>query len=417
MGIPYELHLAHRNLGRHPWHTLAMVMGLALAVLVMVYIPSTMSSFYDDLIDRAVEQNSAHVTIWPLEKPKGQLERALRREAGRGRILDLDDRTCPRYRDLNGHRALAVRAAATPGVQAVAPFVKGNAAVSRGRVNLGFVLEGIDPKQYASVVNIAKHFPDNRVPKLGPTDIAIGFRMAEELSVHVDEHVSVATAQTHRLMRVKAIFHSGYYEKDMHCAYVALGTAQRMFDMGNEVSALAVRCDDLGEAGAAAAALDARLNHKVRNWMDDNASLLAQIATVNRITLFVCILVAMVTSVGMANVFSMFVLNRQKELAILRAVGASRGSLGTILVLEALFVWVVGAVIGCTLVLGVMAYEQMHPLTVSAERFGIGSFATSPKASAFATALVLTMLSVATAALWGGRRAAKLSPAEVIFGR
>ena len=81
LGIPYELHLAHRNLGRHPWHTLAMVMGLALAVLVMVYIPSTMSSFYDDLIDRAVEQNSAHVTIWPLEKPKGQLERALRREA------------------------------------------------------------------------------------------------------------------------------------------------------------------------------------------------------------------------------------------------------------------------------------------------------------------------------------------------
>ena len=78
--------------------------------------------------------------------------------------------------------------------------------------------------------------------------------------------------------------------------------------------------------------------------------------------------------------------------------------------------WVFGAIVGCTLVLGVMAYEQLHPLTVSAERFGIGSFATSPKLSAFISALGLTLGSVIAAALWGGRRAAKLDPAAVIFG-
>ena len=417
MLLPYEIFLAGRNLSRHPWHTLAMVLGLALAVLVMVYIPSVMSSFYDDLIDRAVEQNAAHVTIWPPEKPKGLMDAALRREFGQAAVLRFSDRTSPRYHDLNGQRAIRARADSTPGVAAVADFVRGNGAVSRGKVNLGVILVGIRPEEYARVVNIARHFPDNRVPKLGPNDIAIGFRMARKLGVQIDEHVHVATVQTRRLMRVKAIFRSGYYQKDMYCGFVALRTAQRMFRMGTEISAMAVRCGDLNGAPAVSQALDRRLCHKIRNWMDDNASLLAQIATVERITFFVTLLVALVTTVGMANVFSMFVLNRQKELAILRAVGAPQLSLRAILVLEALVLWVSGAILGGTLALGVMAYEQLHPLTVSAERFGIGSFATSPKAPAFYLAMGLSFGSVVCAAWWGGRRAAKLSPAAVIFGR
>ena len=417
MGLPYEILLAGRNLNRHPWHTAAMIVGLGLAVLVMVYIPSTMSSFYDDLIDRAVEQNSAHVTVWPREKPRGQMADALRARAGTDLLVDLDDRTYPRHHYLNGQRAISQRARHTPGVQAVAEFVRGNATVSRGKVNHGLVLEGIEPVEYARVVNIAQHFPDGRAPKLGPNDIAVGFRMADRLGVHIDEHVHVATGQTRRLMRVKAIFHSGYYQKDMNHGYVSLRTAQRLFAMGTEVSAVAARCADLQYAPQVGKALDSRLQHKVRNWQDDNASLLAQIATVDRITFFVTLLVAMVTTVGMANVFSMFVLNRQKELAILRAVGASQFSLRGILAMEAMVVWLIGATIGCTLVLGVMAYEQLHPLNVSAERFGIASFATSPKPMAFVWALALTLASVYGAAWWGGRRAAKLNPAAVIFGR
>ena len=415
--MPYEIHLAHRNLMRHPCLTLAMVGGLALAVLVMVYIPSTMASFYDDMIARTVEQNSAHVTIWPLEKPRGLMTAALREEAGESTMLGFSDRTYPRYRDLNGQRALARRVTQTPGVSAVADFVRGNGAVSRGKVNLNIVIEGIDPKPYARVVAIAKQFPDKRAPKLGPNDIAIGFRMAEKLGIHAGEHVHVATAQTHRLMRVRAIFHSGYYEKDLHHGYVALRTAQRMFEMGTEVSGMAVRCDDINNATTVTAALDGRLNHKIRNWRDDNASLLAEISMVQRVTIFVNVLVAAVSSVGMASVFSMFVLNRQKELAILRAVGASRLSLRGILVFEALFIWVFGTLVGLTASLGVMAYEQSHPYAVSAETYGISSYATHPKPLAFILACVLSAVTMVMSAWYSGRRAAKLNPIRVIFGR
>ena len=415
--LPFELHLACRNLSRHPWHMAGMVLGLAVAVLVMVYIPSTMSSFYDDLIDRAIEQNAAHVTVWPKEKPRGQLDKTLRREAGDGIVLALDDRTYPRYRDLNGQHALAMRLAQAPGVQAVASFVRGSATVSRGRVNLGVTVEGIDPREYAHVVNIARHFPDGRAPKLGPSDIAIGFRMAQKLAIHVDEHIHVATAQTSRVMRVKAIFRSGYYDKDMQHAYVALSTGQRMFAMGSEVSALALRCEELNEAAHVTAALNQRLDHKIRNWMDDNASLLAEIATVQRVTLFINILVALVASAGMANVFSMFILNRQKELAILRAMGSSRSSLKTILMTEAAVIWLIGTVIGCTIALGVMAFEQSNPYTVSEETYGIGSYATSPKLSAFVLAGVLSACTMGLSAWWSGRKAAKLDPVRVIFGR
>jgi ABC-type lipoprotein release transport system permease subunit len=194
MSLPYEFSLARRNLTRHPWHTLAMVLGLGLAVLVTVYVGSTMASFYDDIIDRAVEQNSAHITIWPLEKPHGRMDAALREKLGSGTILAFDGRTFPRHHDLSGYHAVAEEAAKCPGVTAVAGFVQGNATASRGRTNLGISLVGIDPETYRRVVNIAKHFPEGVVPKLGPSDIAIGFRMAEKLGVHPGEHVHVAAA-------------------------------------------------------------------------------------------------------------------------------------------------------------------------------------------------------------------------------
>ncbi len=415
MALPFELQLAGRNLTRHPWHTAAMVAGLAIAVLVMIYIGSTMDSFYDDIIDRTVEQNSAHVTLWPLEKPAGQMDRALR-SAGPAVVL-LEDRTSPRRRDLTGYHALARRAGEVPGVVALAPFVRGNATVSRGRLNLGIAMIGIEGHDYSRVVNISKHFPSGKVPKLGPDDIALGFRLADKLAVEVGDHVHVATPQTSRLMRVRAIFRSGYYDKDLGEAFVALRTAQRMFAMGNEVSALAGRCRELYEAGAVTGLLAAAMPYKIRNWMDDNASLLTEIDTVKRVTLFINVLVAAVAAVGMANVFSMFVLNRRKELAILRAVGASKGALRTVLLAEAMFIWAAGTIIGVALALGVMAYEQSHPYEVSAETYGIGSYATTPKAFAFASAIVLAALTMLGSAWWSSRKAVKMNPAAVIFGR
>jgi lipoprotein-releasing system permease protein len=417
MALPYEVHLARRDLARHPWHTAGMVLGLAVAVLVMVYIPSTMSSFYDDMIDRIVEQNSPHVTVWPHEKQPGLVRRALRREFGRNVPIDLADRTDPRNHNLNGYHALARRIEASPGIAAVACFVKGNATISRGRTDLGIELEGIVPERYARVVNIAEHFAAGAVPKLGPSDVALGFRAAEKLGVHAGEHVTVATAQTQMLMRVRAIFRSGYYDKDLHHVYASLPTAQRMFRMGNEVSGVAARCGDVAHTVPVSRTLALRTGRRIRNWRDDNASLLAEIATVQRVTTFINVLVALVASAGMANVFSIFISSRQKELAILRAVGASRLSLRTILMIEALFIWLVGAIIGFTIALGVMAYEQAHPYQVSEETYGIGSYATQPKAEAFILAGALAAATMVGSAWWSGRKAAKLNPIEVIFGK
>jgi lipoprotein-releasing system permease protein len=394
-----------------------MVLGLGLAVLVMAYIPSTMVSFYDDIIDKAVEQTSAHVTVWPRERRPAEVERSLRGSVDGPSVLILDDRTFPRVRDLNGYHALADRVAEVPGVTAVAAVVQGNATVSRGKVNQGIVLEGIRPDEYSEVVNIHRHFPDEELPQLGPSDLAIGFRLAEKLGVHVGEHIRVATATGSRLMRVRAVFRSGYYDKDIAHAYTALPTAQRMFGKGTEVSALAVRCTHLQQADEVTERLRGRLNYKIRNWREDNASLLAEMANMERITFFINVLVALVASVGMANVFNMFVHNRLKELAILRAVGASRLSLRSILVMEAGYIWVIGTLLGVTLALGVMAYEQAHPQAVSEETYGIGSYATEPLAGPIAVTIALAAATMAISALWSGWKAARLNPIEVIFRR
>jgi lipoprotein-releasing system permease protein len=422
MALAYEFQLARRNLASHPWHATAMIGGLALAVVVMIYIPCSMGSFYEDIIDHSVEQTSAHVTVWPRERQSAELIADLRRDHPELARASLEDMTFPRKRDLAGQSALTRRIQQVPGIIAVAPFVKGDATVSRGKVNIGIVIEGIEPRRYARVVNIAKHYKDRRLPRLESDDVAIGFRLARKLGVREGGRIHVATAQaaggqTLRELRVKAIFRSGYYQNDMSKAYVSLKTAQILFGMGNDVSALAARCTDLNEADTVSTSLKGLLPNKVRNWMDDNATLLQEIATIQRITLFISALVAIVASVGMANVFSMFVLNRQKDLAILRAMGAARFSLRGILLMEALFIWLIGTILGVAAVLGVMAYEQVHPYDVSEETYGIGSYSTRPELMTILVGVGLALATMAFSAWWSGRRASKMDPAAVIFGR
>jgi lipoprotein-releasing system permease protein len=417
MAWAYEIQLARRNLASHPWHTAAMVAGLALAVVVMIYIPSTMGSFYEDIIDRSVEQTSAHVTVWPRERNKQQLVQTLRQSHPEINPQAIEDHTFPRKRDLTGYSALAERVSRAAEVLAVAPFVKADATISRGKVSMGIVVEGIIPQQHARVVNIAKHYEGNRVPQLKPDDIAIGYRLAEKLGVQEGGRVHVATPTTAQKLRVRAIYRSGYYQNDLAKAYVTLKTAQVLFGMGNDVSGLAVRCSDLNRADVVTAQLRQTIPFKIRNWMDDNASLLQEIATMKRVTVFISALVALVASVGMANVFSMFVLNRQKELAILRAMGAARLSLRTILLMEAAFIWLIGTIVGLIAVLGVMAYEQANPYEVSAETYGIGAYATRPDLHAMIVGVAMAAGTMLLSAWWSGRRVAKLNPATVIFGK
>jgi lipoprotein-releasing system permease protein len=422
MALAYEIQLARRNLGSHAWHAAAMIAGLALAVVVMIYIPCSMGTFYEDIIDRSVEQTSAHVTIWPRERQSQALIDDLRRDNPQLAQASLEDMTFPRKRDLSGQSALSRQVQSMQGVLAVAPFVSGDATVSRGKVNLGIVVEGIQPRRYARVVHIARHYRDHRIPRLESDDVAIGYRMARKLGVREGGRIHIATARasggrTLRELRVKAIFRSGYYETDLNKAYVSLKTAQILFGMGNDVSGLAVRCDDLSQAGLVSRRLEAHLPNKVRNWMDDNASLLQEIAMTRRITLFISALVAIVVSVGMANVFSMFVLNRQKDLAILRAMGAAKFSLRGILLMEALFIWLIGTILGVTAVLAVMAYEQLNPLEVSQETYGIGSYSTRPDLVTVLVGVGLALATMVFSAWWSGRRAAKMDPAAVIFGR
>ena len=417
MAWAYEFQLARRNLASHPWHTAAMVVGLALAVVVMIYIPCSMGSFYEDIIDRSVEQTSAHVTLWPRERNREELLAALADARPDLRGARIDDQTYPRKRDLTGFSALSQTVAEAPEVLAVAPFVKSDATISRGKVSLGVVIEGVEPQTYSRVVNIAKHYEDGRVPQLKPDDIAIGWRLAEKLGVQVGGRVHVATPTTAQKLRVRAIFRSGYYENDLSHVFVTLKTAQSLLGMGNDVSGLAVRCLDLRRADAVADNLRTMVPCKVRNWMDDNASLLQEIGTMQRVTAFISGLVALVASVGMANVFSMFVLNRQKELAILRAMGAARFSLRTILMFEALFIWLLGTVIGLIGVLAAMAYEQAHPYEVSAETYGIGAYATRPNFEAMLIGVAMAAATMLLSAWWSGRRVARLNPATVIFGK
>lgn len=146
-------------------------------------------------------------------------------------------------------------------------------------------------------------------------------------------------------------------------------------------------------------------------------SLLDEISMVKRITTLINVIVAITTVIVMSQVFSASAPNTRKELASLQTAGASSASLKIIFLLEAAIVWVAGTALGLAAVLGVMAYEQSHPLVMSAQAYGITSYATSPRLKTCVAATVLGAAAMAASALWGGRKTVKQNPSAVIFAK
>jgi len=271
---------------------------------------------------------------------------------------------------MDHYQEVTKRVEETKGVVAAAPFIISQVMLSSESNVFGVVLTGIDPDRVGRVTELANnlkagHLEDLKGEKEGdPPGIILGVELAKHLSVSLNDSIQVisplGTVTPMGMMpkmkrfRVKGIFYSGMYEFDNTMAYVSLESAQKFFSMGDRVTGIEIKTNDIYRVKEIGQEIRRKLGFPfwTKDWMEMNRNLFSALR-LEKITMFIIlVLIVLVAAFNIISTLIMVVMEKNKDIAILKSMGASSRSILKIFTIEGGVIGVVGTILGTILGLG-----------------------------------------------------------------
>jgi lipoprotein-releasing system permease protein len=318
--------------------------GVAVGVMALIVVLAVMSGF-ENLLKHKLVGTNAHVVVLQLDSHR-----------------------------LQDYEHVLERVKRAPHVVAVTPFVYSQVMLSSRANVTGVVIRGIDPAREPLVTDLVKNIrqgglerlseevaraanAEEEVPSRLP-GIVIGRELVKNLNTFLGDEITVVSPigtitpagmmPKYRRFEVVAIFDSGMFEYDTSLAFISLPTAQRFFNLGDAVTGLQVKVDDVDRAPQVAQALRRELGlpYWTRDWTEMNRSLFAALR-VEKVTMFVILaLIVLVAAFNIVSTLIMMVMDKRRDIAILKAMGATRRAIMKIFVLQGLIIGTAGTVAG-----------------------------------------------------------------------
>jgi lipoprotein-releasing system permease protein len=378
--------IAARHLKARWRQTLMLVLSVAVGVAILTTALSLTNGFEADLVDRILG-TTPHINVT---------------DALSGIVRDQAD--------------LQKSLLQYPHVTRALPYINGQALLTRSGYSAGVLVRGVDPQQEKTNPDWTKYIQKGDLdPKDGLPGIMLGSELAKKLGVHVGDHMLMVSGLAQRQsVVVSGLYQAGLYEYDAHVAYVQLNVAQRVFGLGNGVTGLAVRLDDVFAAPRVASDMQADVAYSVRPWTVNNSSLLGALALEKRVIFLVTMFIIIVATMGIANTLAMWVLEQSREIAILRAIGASGATMGRLVVIEGGLVGLLGVVVGLLAGMGLSAALATYPLSLPSDVYYISRLPVRMEPLDFVVTAIAAFAVALLACLIPARRALRLDPIEVI---
>lgn len=312
--------------------TVISVAGVMVGVMALIVVLSVMNGFREDLMSKILGVNS-HLVILSYEGP------------------------------FTGYQKAATEAGAVEGVMATTPFIYSQVMVNREGSVTGAVLRGLDTLSAPSVSRVGQMIKSGSLQSLdtpgdGMPAIILGSELSNQLRARPGDTVSVVSplgkltpmgrVPQSRTYKVTAIFDSGMYEYDATMVYVSLKEAQDFLGLEDRVTGIEVRVADIYKAHLIRETVSAKLGYPywAKDWQQMNRSLVSALK-LEKLTMFV--ILTMIVLVGALNIIStlvMVVMEKTRDVAILRTMGASEKSIMLVFMFQGLLVGVVGTVAG-----------------------------------------------------------------------
>ena len=386
--------------------SLASMLGIAVGVMALITVLSVMNGFEKELRQRILGV-VAHATV----------------QSGMGRLADW--------------RAVDERLDGVPGIAGKAPFVNGQAMLANGSRVTGGLLRGVLPAREGEVSDLGEKMIQGRLDALEPGRfrIVLGNELAAALGVDVGDRVMVITPQATvspvgmipRLRRftVSGIFSVGMYEYDSGLALIHIDDARRLYRLGDDVSGLRLRLDDLFAAPRLARELEAQLPPGVRivDWTRRHANFFRAVHMEKTVMTVILFLIVAVAAFNLVSTLVMMVGDKRGDVAILRTMGASPSSIMGIFIVQGAVTGLIGTAIG--LVLGIalaLNIETVVPFIehligvkfLSADVYYIDELPSDMRWGDVTTIAAVALGLCLLATLYPAWRAARTPPAEAL---
>ena len=394
-----EWRIALRFLAENSQQTFLISVAISVGAAVIVFITALMMGLQNNIIDKTLG-TQAHIRIeatrqhnnfsatpegkyvWTLESPRAQRLQTI------NNWQEVRD-TLDKYAVLN----------------TVSPLISGPAFAQKGTARASVAIMGIDPERYAGIIDLQDYLREGRV-SIRASDILIGSQLAEDLGLRSGDKLRLNAGDNRQaVMNVAGIFELGVRELDSRYIYTDLKQAQTLLDLPGGITILELKISDVFSAEYLAQRIKKLTGLHVQSWMESNSQLLNALSSQAMTTQMIRVFVALSVIFGIASVLAVSVVQRTREIGILRAMGSSQQQILRVFLLQGGLLGLAGSLLGV-----MIGYSLAQILN----NFGELLFVIQLEPSMLLSAILIATTAGVIAAVVPARRAAQYDPAVAI---
>ncbi|WP_321156014.1 ABC transporter permease [Psychrobacter sp. LV10R520-6] len=379
--------------------SIMITVGVAVGVAVIIFITALVQGLQSNLIENTLG-TQAHIRLLPTD----EINMVLPPVAGTVQLLQEDKRP-QRLRSINNWQQITATLDQLPLLTAVSPTVSGPAFVRRGEALASVALVGTDLERYQKIIPLEEYLVSGQL-RMGADNVLIGSQLAKDLGVQVGNKLRLETGQQNSaVVNIAGIFELGVRELDARYVYLDLKQAQSLLGLPGGVTVIDLTVADIFEAENIAAQVGRLTSLQAESWIMTNVQLMNALSAQSLSTNMIIVFVAISVAFGIASVLSVSVVQRTREIGILRATGATRQQILRIFLIQGAVFGLLGSVVGSA---------ASYVLVWVFNTFGPGLFYIPISVKLVIVAMLLATLTGVLAAAIPSRRAAALDPVEAI---
>lgn len=421
--MPFELFVALRYLREGRTQTALILCGIGVGVGVIVFLSALIGGLQQSLVESTLGTQAQIVVL-----PREEVPRVLQADPGDAGIVRETrvERPAQRVRSITQWQRARAEIDRTPGVVATSPMVSGSAIAVRGGGANGVVVNGIEPESYLRIVPLDSFLVAGRLD-LDGRKVVVGVGLAHDLGLSVGDRVRLrvgaeqgarAGATTDRpgddamgaTYTVAGLFDVGNADLNDRWVFASLRVAQTLFGLEGGASTIDVKITEIYEAETIAREIAARTGLVAESWMATNAQLLVGLRSQGASSVMIQAFVVLAVALGISSVLAVSVVQKSREIGILRATGTSTGQVLRIFLAQGAILGLVGSAVGIALGIGLgLGFQGMAINPDGSPRFPV-----SLDAALYLRSAAIAVGVGVGAALIPARRAARMNPADAI---
>ena len=394
-----EWKIALRFLLDNRMQTLLIVFGIAVGSAVIVFITALITGLQANVIERTLG-TQAHIRILPPD----ERNRVLPAAHGQWSLL-LESPRAQRLRSIINWQDVRDVLDEDAEILAVSPVISGPAIARRGVARASVALLGIDPQRYQRIIPLADDLIAGQFT-VGAGDAVIGKELARDLGLGIGDKLRLDAGEGREaLVDVAGIFELGVRELDARYVYLDLKQAQTLLDLPGGITVIDTTVAEIFQADRIARRLARLTGLRAESWMETNGQLLNALASQSMTTEMIRVFVGISVAFGIASVLAVSVVQRTREIGILRAMGSPRGQILRVFLLQGGLLGLLGSACGGGVGWGLVQVFNL---------FGPRLFHIPVDPTLVPLAMLVATVTGVLAAALPARRAARYDPAVAI---